>query len=147
MKLKNFLKDREIYCAHLGQYVADVAKLMDEKNIGAVPVLDGDKLVGIFSERDLLKRVVAQGKDPASTRVDDVMTREIMMAPYNCHIKECIAMIQKYQMRHIPIVENDKLVGFISLRDLLQFEMEDKDFEIKVLHEYIHYIPPTETNK
>jgi len=142
MKIYNLIKNREVVCARTGQTVQEVAELMARNRIGAVPILDGENLVGIFTERDLLHRIVAEKKNPNEVKIEEVMTRELIVAPPECRIKECISLMKKYKMRHILIVKEKDLVGIISLRDLLQVEMDDQKFEIKVLNEYIHYIPP-----
>jgi CBS domain-containing protein len=144
-KVNSLIKGKSLYFVRSGESVLDVVKFMAEKNIGAVPVLDGDKLVGIFSERDLMKRVVAKGLDPAKVRVDDVMTREILIARSDETYKECMVKMQKAGVRHLPIVDqNNKLIGMLSLRDLLAFDLNEKTESIEMLHAYIYYHPPIE---
>lgn len=124
----------------------NVAKLMAEKNIGAVPVLSDDgKLLGIFSERDLLKRVVVKGLNPADVKVDDVMTQEIMIALEDESYEECLAKMKKAGVRHLPVVDrNNNLIGMISLRDLMDISLDEKMERIEMLHAYIYYRPPLE---
>ncbi len=142
MFIDKLIENQQICCARVGQTVQEVVEEMAREEIGAVPVLDGDKLVGIFSERDLLMRVIAQRKDPTKMKVEEAMTQEVIAAPVHCTVSECTALVKKFRMRHIPIVDGQTLKGFISMRDLLDSHIEDQDFEIRVLHEYIHYIPP-----
>ncbi len=142
MKVHELIQEREVYCASTGQTVQDAVDLMAEKGVGALPVLDKGKLVGIFSERDVLRRIIALRKNPAEVKVEKAMTGELIIASPDSEVNECIALMRKYSIRHIPIVKDLKLTGIVSLRDLLQVDLEDKKFEIRVLNEYIHYIPP-----
>ncbi len=142
MKIFDMIKDRIVHCVKVDDTVQHAAEIMAQHNIGSVPVLDGDRIVGIFTERDLLKRVIAPRKNPEKVKVSDVMTGELYLTTPDCRVSDCIALMKKYNVRHMPVVEGDKLVGIVSLRDLLGFEMDDKTFELRVLREYIHYIPP-----
>ncbi len=142
MKLNEMIKNRMVHCVNVADSVQHAAEIMAQHNIGSVPVLDGDRIVGIFTERDLLTRVIAQKKKPEKVKVSEVMTGELYLTTPDCRISDCISLMKKYNVRHMPVVEGDQLVGIVSLRDLLGVEMEDKDYELRVLHEYIHYIPP-----
>lgn len=143
------VKDKNLYFAKSGDSVLDAVKLMADKNIGAVPVLSEDgKLLGIFSERDLLKRVVAKGLDPKEVKVDDVMTHEIMLALEDESYEECLAKMKKAGIRHLPIVDrNNNLLGVLSIRDLMDISLDEKTERIEMLHAYIYYRPPLEENK
>jgi CBS domain-containing protein len=142
MYVDRLIENQQICCARVGQTVQEVVEEMARNEIGAVPVLEGDRLVGIFSERDLLTRVVSRRLDPTKVPVEEAMTREVIAAPVHCSVAECLALIQKFRMRHLPIVDGHTLKGFISVRDLLNSEIENKEYQIRVLHEYIHYVPP-----
>lgn len=143
------VKGKNLYFAKSGDSVLDVVKLMAGKNIGAVPVLSEDgRLLGIFSERDLLKRVVAKGLDPKEVKVDDVMTHEIMLALEDESYEECLAKMKKAGIRHLPIVDrNNNLLGVLSIRDLMDISLDEKTERIEMLHAYIYYRPPLEENK
>ncbi len=141
-KVGDILKGKELTVVRREQSVWDVARLMVTKNIGAVPVLDGDRLVGIFSERDLMTRVIVAGKYPQRTPVGEVMTRELVVAEAGESVESCLQKMQQINARHLPVVSGDKLIGMVSIRDLLQVGLEAKDDEIKHLTAYIHYIPP-----
>ena len=119
--------------------VRDVAKRMAEKNIGAVPVLDEGKLVGMFTERDLMTRVVAKDRDPAKTNVAAVMTRQIVAADPTESVHECIQKMQSLSCRHLPVVDEGKLIAMISLRDLLQVEAEEEKHKVDFLSELVTY--------
>jgi len=122
--------------------VHDVARFMTEKKIGAVPVLSGDRLVGVFSERDLMTRVVVPQQDPRTTRVRDVMTRDLVVAGPNESLVDCQAKMVLRACRHLPVVSEGRLLGFVSLRDLLQSHLDEKIEELAMMTHYVHYVPP-----
>jgi CBS domain-containing protein len=140
------VRNKSLYFVKSGATVFEVAKLMAEKNIGAVPVLSEDgRLLGIFSERDLLKRVIAKGLDPKEVKVDDVMTHEIMLALDDEYYEECLAKMKKAGIRHLPVVDkNNNLLGMLSIRDLVDISLDEKTEKIEMLHAYIYYRPPLE---
>lgn len=115
---------------------------MTQRNIGAVTVVDGERVVGLFSERDLMKRVVAEGGDPTAVKVRDVMTTELTTAGPNEGYQEGLRKMQQAKCRHLPILEGNDFIGLISLRDLLEVDADEKAEEIRMLNTYIHYVPP-----
>jgi CBS domain-containing protein len=123
--------------------VFDAAKLMTDRRIGALPVLEGERVVGIFSERDVMNRVVARNLNPHQTTVEQVMTKDLIVAEPDEDIEAIITRMKQSNIRHLPIVENGKLLGLLSIRDLLWADLIEKDAEIKIMTAYIHYIPPT----
>src|SRR5688572_7619059 len=123
--------------------VYNAARLMAEKKIGAVPVVEGERVVGIFSERDIMNRVVARNINPQTTTVDQVMTTDLIVGEPNENIEVILSRMKQANIRHLPIVEDGKLVGIISFRDLLQADLNERDEEIKIMTAYIHYIPPS----
>lgn len=123
--------------------VIDAVKIMVGHDVGALPVLDDTRLVGVFYERDLMKRVIVQGLDPRTTKVSEVMTREIWAADIKDDHTVAMKIMSEQRIRHLPILDKGSLVGFLSLRDLLRLELDHKDHEIKSLTDYIHYVPPT----
>lgn len=139
--LGELVKDKSIHCVSAGKNVFEVVEYMVKNNIGAVPVLEGDKLAGIFSERDLMKRCVAKGIDVRTTKIDDVMTKRVILMEAADSYEKCLRIMRQEGIRHIPVRDGDKLVGVISLRDLMQLEMEEKEQKIEILHSYIHYNP------
>jgi CBS domain-containing protein len=116
---------------------------MAEKDIGAVPVLDGSRLVGIFSERDILKRIVVANRDVRTTRVREVMTTELIVAAAGEDIETVMGRMQTNRCRHMPVVAGDRVIGFLSLRDLLSADLQQKGAEVEDLNRYIYYVPPT----
>jgi len=118
--------------------VLDAAELMNKHHIGAVIVMDGEKIAGIFTERDILNRVVAKRADPATTRVEDVMTERVAFCTRDSSVESCRTIMTKHKLRHLPVVENDRLMGMISSGDILARELQDQEETIRYLHEYIH---------
>jgi CBS domain-containing protein len=145
-KIGDIVRNKALFFVKSGETVLNVTKFMAEKNIGAVPVLsDNGKLIGIFSERDILKRVVAKGLNPAEVKVDDVMTRELMLALEEESYEECLAKMKKAGVRHLPVVDKENnLLGVVSIRDLMDISLDDKMEKIEMLHAYIYYRPPLE---
>lgn len=141
--VRDLLSGQELSVISKNQSVLEAAQLMSSKSIGAVPVVEGNRVVGIFSERDIMNKVVAKSLDPQSTKVEQVMTRDLIVAGPEETIDEVERKMKVANIRHLPIISSDKLIGMLSLRDLLQAEMSEKDEEIKIMTAYIHYIPPT----
>ena len=133
---------RDTYHVDGGLSIRDASRYMTERRIGAVAVLDGDRLAGIVSERDIMGRVVAAGRDLDQTRVRDVMTRDLVVARAGDSHEDGLRMMKQAGCRHLPVVEGDRLVGIVSQRDLLQIDLSEKDEEIRWLNAYIHFIPP-----
>jgi CBS domain-containing protein len=121
---------------------AEAVRIMTKNNVGIVSVLDGDKLVGVFSERDVVRRVVDRGLDPARTPVDAVMTTDLVVADADEDYQSAIHKLDQANIRHLPVVSEGQLVSMLSIRDLLRVNMEDKDAEIHHLHTYLFQVPP-----
>jgi CBS domain-containing protein len=134
---------RDVYNVSVEQTVRDVARYMTDRRVGAVAVLDGSRLAGIVSERDIMGRVVAKGLDPDTTHVGDVMTRDLVVATAAESHEDGLRKMKQAGCRHLPVVEADRLIGMVSQRDLLQIDLTEKDEEIRWLNAYIHYIPPS----
>ena len=133
---------RPLYHIASESLVIDAVKHMVEKNVGALPVLDGDRLVGVFSERDLMRQVIVRGLDPNAVKVADVMSTTLTVADIDDDHTTCLQKMSRGKCRHLPVVDGDKLVAFLSARDLMRAEVEGKNYEIKSLTHYIHYVPP-----
>jgi CBS domain-containing protein len=114
---------------------------MVEHNIGAVPELHNGKLVGIFSERDLMKRVGAEGRDPGSTYMAEVMTDDPLRISMNKDLENCITLMRRHSFRHLPVCREGHLVGLVSLRDTLLHDLNEKDDEVRMMRAYIHSMP------
>lgn len=117
--------------------VITALKLMAEKNIGAVLVFDGDKLAGIFSERDYARRVILQGKSPEHTAVKEIMSPKVLCVKPTQAIEECMALMRHHKLRHLPVTEGDKIVGIISVSDVMEALMAEHKFIIEQLEHYI----------
>ena len=141
VKLRDFVAGQEIYFIQAGRTVKDAVAIMTEKDIGALCVFQGDRLMGMFSERDLMKRVINKGLDIAKTSVDEVMTREITFADAEENMASALNKMKKYNCRHMPVIENNKLIGVVSLRKLLLHDVSVKEEEIRLLDAYITYSP------
>jgi CBS domain-containing protein len=118
--------------------VFEVAALMSEAKIGCIPVLDGEGLAGVFSERDLMTRVVVAGKDPHETSVESVMTREVITASLDDRVERCLEKMHSRGCRHLPVVADGRVIAMVSMRDLLRDEIEEQVEEIRGLRAYIH---------
>ncbi|HNQ21985.1 MAG TPA: CBS domain-containing protein [Phycisphaerae bacterium] len=118
--------------------VLQAAELMNTRRIGALVVTRGDKAVGIFTERDILTRVVAPERSPRSTRVGDVMTSPMACCRRDTPLTVCRAIVTGKRIRHLPVVEEGRLYGLISAGDLLANEVEQQQHTIEYLYEYLH---------
>lgn len=137
----DLVKDQEMSVADVNDSVMEVVQSMVERNIGAVPVLREGKLAGVFSERDLMRRVVVEGRDLRSTRVGEVMTGEPLSVSRGDDLEHCLTLMREHGFRHLPICESGRLLGFVSLRDLLLRDLSEKDDEVRLMRAYIHSAP------
>lgn len=141
MRICELIKGQETYRADASQTVLDVARAMVDRNIGAVPVLSEGLLVGIFSERDLMKRIVVEGIDASTTRVLEVMTEDpLTVSPGEDH-ETCMLLMRRHGFRHLPVCEGKQLRGMVSLRDLILHGLTEKDEEVKMMRAYIQTGP------
>jgi CBS domain-containing protein len=141
MHVYDLINTQETYRASAGQTVLDVAQAMVDRNIGAVPVLRDGLLVGIFSERDLMKRVVVEGRDPRTTRLEDVMTVDPLTVSPDESLEGCMVLMRRHGFRHLPICEGKDLRGIVSLRDILLHDLNEKDHEVRMMRAYIQASP------
>jgi len=131
-------KDSDVCTIGPDKTVLDAAALMNHCRIGAVVVIDGDKIVGIFTERDVMNRVVAEEKDAATTAIRDVMTTKVAFCEQDTTLEACRGVMTKHKIRHLPVVEDGKLRGMISSGDILARRLLEHEETIKYLHEYMH---------
>jgi CBS domain-containing protein len=117
--LRDLVKDRKIYSIDAGRTVLEAARFMMEHNIGALPVIRNGELAGIFSERDIMNRVVAVGRTPGLTAVSEVMTANPRAVNLDETIEECLFIMHEFGFRHLPIVDGKELKGLVSLRDVV----------------------------
>ncbi len=118
--------------------VLDAARRMNENRIGALVVTQADKVVGIFTERDILNRVVAAQRDPESTIVASVMTSPVMVCAPETTRDECRAVMREKRIRHLPVVRDGELVGMVSIGDMYESVEADQESTIQYLYEYMH---------
>ncbi len=141
MHICDLIKNQETYRADAGQTVLDVAKAMVARNIGAVPVLRDGVVVGIFSERDLMKRVVVEGRQADSTQVGEVMTSDPLVVSPEETPENCMLLMRRHGFRHLPICDGKQLRGLVSLRDLMLHDLNEKDHEVRMMRAYIQASP------
>jgi len=142
MSIKQFVINRPVFTVQKTDTVQAAVEYMAQRNIGAISVMEGLRLAGIFSERDVINRVIAPGLDPRRTFVDQVMTKDIVVADANDSYETCLKKMKQANCRHLPIVDGDRLLGIISLRDLLQVDITEKDANIEFLHDYMFHLSP-----
>jgi CBS domain-containing protein len=132
---------------HVGpdQSVRSVARMMTDRNVGAVAVLDAGTLVGVFSERDIMTRVVAAGLNPESTPIARVMTRDLVVGNPKDDVDAALQKMHAVNCRHLPVVENGNLIGMISIRDLLQVDDDTNRARATFLKELVTYSPDYES--
>jgi CBS domain-containing protein len=142
VSIKQIFNDRSVFTVDQGATVQEAAEYMAQQNIGAVPIMAGSRLAGIFSERDVINRVVAKKLNPAVTKVAEVMTTNLVVATSDESYESCLRKMKLANCRHLPIVEGDQLIAVISLRDLLQVEISEKDDRLEFLNNYMFHVPP-----
>jgi CBS domain-containing protein len=138
MLIRHVIKDREPYSLNESATAQEAAEFMAERNVGAVCVLDdAGKLLGVFSERDVLRRVVVQRRDPSMVKLRDVLSE--LRAVINCDETphQALERMELIGTRHLPVMDGERWVGMLSMRDLLRVELGEQGDEIKLLHEYI----------
>jgi CBS domain-containing protein len=139
--IRLLLENREVVVVDLGTSIVQAARVMSERQIGAVPVVDDDRVAGIFTERDILSRVVAAGVDPATTPVSSVMTTNLVTAEIGESHDVCMRRMQQARVRHLLVLCEGRLAGMLSMRDLVGLELDERDEAITLLNAYVHYIP------
>jgi len=111
--------------------------LMAEKNLGAVLVQKGDKLLGIFSERDYARKIILKGKSSRESTVEEIMTPDVVTVKTNNSIEECMGLMTNNRIRHLPVVEDAKVVGVVSIGDIVKAIISEQEYTIKQLESYI----------
>ena len=117
--------------------VLDAIKLLAQEDIGAAIVMEGDRLAGIFSERDYTRKVILQGRSSNSTRVEEIMTKSVITVNPRTRTRECMQLMTDKQIRHLPVVDDKRVVGMVSIRDIVGDIIADQDFTIEQLEHYI----------
>ena len=140
MLIRDVIRDREPYSMRATATVMEAAEFMAGRRIGAVCVLDEkDRLIGVFSERDLLNRVVVLRRDPATLQLGEVTSplRAVIRCDETPH--QALERMEMIGSRHLPVVDGERWVGMLSMRDLLRVEVGEQGDELKLLHEYIQH--------
>ena len=144
---RDIVRGQDIVTVDATSSVREAASVMADRGIGAVPVIDGDRIVGIFTERDALTRVVAAGVDPARTLVRDVMSSTLVVADVGDSYETCLDRMRAARIRHLIVLDNDRLAGIISMRDLVAADLDDKAETITLLNAYVQYVPGDIANR
>ncbi len=140
MKLvKNILntKGSDIFHATPDDSVLNAIKMMAEKGVGALLVMDEGKLVGILSERDYARKIILKGKSSRETAIRDIMTENVVCAEPHHTVEQCMELMTEKRIRHLPVVEAENVVGVLSIGDLVKAIIEEQKFTIEQLEQYI----------
>jgi CBS domain-containing protein len=140
MTIKDVICDREPYSVRVSETVLEAAEFMASRKIGGVCVLDEEgRLAGILTERDLLNRIVLLRHDPADISIKDAMSEVMAVIEMRDTPHEALERMERIGRRHLPVVDGDRWVGMLSMRDLMRVELSEQGDEIKLLHEYISH--------
>jgi CBS domain-containing protein len=130
-------KDGSMYKVGPTDTVFQALELMAQANIGAVLVCDNDQMVGIFTERDYARKIILMGRHSLDTEIQEIMTKEMITVDPEATLEECMAMMTRYRIRHLPVMEHGRLGGMISMRDVVDAIIASKDSMIENLENYI----------
>jgi CBS domain-containing protein len=130
-------KGRDVWTISPKATVMEALKLMDEKHIGALVVTHDDQVVGIISERDYARKVILRGKSSINTHVKEIMTEKVYYVGLKTTSEECLILTTQQSIRHLPVLDNGKLVGLISIGDVVKSVIGEQETEIRQLSEYI----------
>ncbi len=132
-------KGTQVYSVPASATVLEATRMMNEHGIGAVVVMEGERVVGIFTERDVLRRVVAQERQPSQVLVREVMTREVVCCSPKTSLDEARSVMKHRRIRHLPVLNGDgSLAGMISIGDLNAYHADSQETTIHLLHEYLY---------
>ena len=132
-------KGRAIFSIGPDEPVLDAIRLMAEHHVGALVVMKGEQLVGIVSERDYARKVILKGRSSADTPVAQIMSSPVITVTLNSSVQDCIQLMTTRHLRHLPVLEAGKLVGMVSIGDLVKAVMEEQQQTIEQLESYIHH--------
>src|SRR3974390_851560 len=130
-------KGRQVWSVRPGDKVYDAIKMMADKDVGSLVVLDDSKIVGIVTERHYARNVFLKGSASPRTRVDDIMERNVVCVGPDQSIEECMALMTTKRLRHLPVIEHGELLGIVSIGDLVKSIISDREFVIDQLEHYI----------
>ena len=141
-RLSDIMREGFLFAVRKNATVAEAARTMAEKNVGIVVVLEEDRLVGVFSERDVVRRVIDKRLDPQQTLVEQVMTTDLVVADETEDYQTAMRTMDQANIRHLPVVRGNQVVSMLSIRDLMRVDMQRMDEELRFLHEYLYTVPP-----
>jgi len=130
-------KGRDVLMIDASATVLDAVKTMVEGNVGALIVTEGGQLAGIVTERDYLRRVALEDRDENEAAVREIMSGPLVVVGLETTIEECMALMTERRIRHLPVVDEEKVVGLVSIGDLVKFQSKQQNFEIQYLTDYI----------
>lgn len=133
--LKN--KGNEVWSLTPESRVFDALEIMADKNIGAMPVLESEKIVGMFSERDYARKVILKGKASKDTHVEEIMSTKVHHVSPEQSIQECMELMTEYRIRHLPVLDDGELIGLISIGDVVKAIISEQEFMMGQLENYI----------
>ena len=141
-KVRDIMRSGFLVMVQRDAMVTEAVRVMGTHNVGIVSVLDGDRLAGVFSERDVVRRVVDRGLDPSRTPVSEVMTTELVVADPDEDYQSAMHKMDQANIRHLLVVKDGRMLSMISVRDLIRVDMHDKGEELRYLREYLYQVPP-----
>jgi CBS domain-containing protein len=141
--VRDILRDKgtAVYSLSPDASVYDALRLMAEKNVGSLLVLEGDRMAGMISERDYARKIILMDKLSRETKVKEIMTTEVLTVTPDMDLDECMELITDKRVRHLPVVENDQVIGIISIGDIVKGIIDHKEFVIGQLESYIKGYP------
>ncbi len=132
-------KDNTIWTISPDDSVFDAIKKMSLKSVGALPVVNNGKLIGIISERDYTRKVILEGRTSKETKVQDIMTTKVFHTSLQQKVEECMAVMTEHHIRHLPVIENEALIGMVSVGDVVKYVISDQKFKIEQLEKTISW--------
>jgi CBS domain-containing protein len=139
-KLSEVLESRELFHVEVGQTVSQVASRMADLNVGAILVFEKGRLRGLFSERDLMRRVIAAGHSADTTKVESVMTTDVVAVDESSSTDQAMALMREYGCRHLPVLRGGGVLGMVSMRDLMNLGLDEKTGEIAHMRSYMQSV-------
>jgi CBS domain-containing protein len=130
-------KGNDVWFVPPGSTVYEALQVMADKDVGALLVMENGRLVGIFSERDYARRVILEGKSSKTASVDDLMARRVVTVSPDERILDCMKLMTTQHIRHLPVLENDEVVGIVTIGDVVRKVISDQDFTIEQLEKFI----------
>jgi CBS domain-containing protein len=141
-RLREIMREGFLFAVRKDATVTEAARTMAENNVGIVAVLEDDRLIGVFSERDAVRRVIDKGLDPARTAIEQVMTRDVLVANEHEDYQKAMRTMDQANIRHLPVVRDNQVVSMLSIRDLIRVDMARLGEELRFLQEYLYTVPP-----